>query len=375
MFTLATTTKPSHKTFLPGHTHKKFRAKPGHSSKVRSVLRGILDNREINKPLSTAQDLKQNRQQPREHSGNDAYEQEADRVADHVMRKPLCEHNDRQSQTEEDFEAPGNTAVQAKGALGASCSSAPDIGEEEENTSVQKKSRAGAGREVTPEFSRQLKQQPGSGDKLPLKTRQDMEARFGHSFSQVRIHTDAHAVKLTQQLNAEAFATGNDIYLNAGRYNPDSFSGKWLLAHELTHVLQQRKSSGKRVGSMPISNVGATAVQSYKLKGFPPAKAAQMHAAIATAIATVSGCSYLTWLGKLLIKTALRRMRYDYVPDLGLCGWTFPASWYIEIGEKAFDHAKCCDLASTLAHEASHTEWYTEGRARKMECKCFGCSC
>ena len=69
------------------------------------------------------------------------------------------------------------------------------------------------------------------------------------------------------------------------------------------------------------------------------------------------------------------QQRYDYKEDLGLCGWTFPASWYIEIGKDAFSTSKCCDLASTIAHEASHTELRTEAGARKLECNCFGCSC
>ena len=116
-------------------------------------------------------------------------------------------------------------------------------------------------------------------------------------------------------------------------------------------------------------------IQRYRLNGFPAAEEAKMHAAIPNAISKVKSCSKLSWWGKYIIPPALRRMRYDYVPDLGLCGWTFPASWYIEVGPDAFKQNVCCDLESTLAHEAAHTEWYTEGRARAMECNCFGCSC
>ena len=266
-------------------------------------------------------------------------------------------------------------ALQAKATSNGNCTSAPKNDDKEPDQIVQGKEQAGGLNNGRQQFSAQLQQNRTGGHKLPAKTRRDMETRFGHSFGQVRIHTDRHAVEMTQQLNAEAFATGNHIYLNAGRYNPDSFSGKRLLAHELTHVLQQRSSGEKMVGAMRISSVEPAMLQGYKLKGFPKAEKAQMHSAIATAIATVSSCDYLTWFGKLLIKSALGRMRYDYVADLGLCGWTFPASWYIEVGARAFDPNRCCDLASTLAHEASHTEWYTEGRARKMECECFNCSC
>jgi hypothetical protein len=89
----------------------------------------------------------------------------------------------------------------------------------------------------------------------------------------------------------------------------------------------------------------------------------------------VKACPKLSWWGKWVIPPAIATKRYDYKEDLGLCGWTFPASWYIEIGKDAFDTSKCCDLPSTIAHEAAHTEWYTEGKAGKMECNCFGCSC
>jgi hypothetical protein len=100
-----------------------------------------------------------------------------------------------------------------------------------------------------------------------------------------------------------------------------------------------------------------------------------MNAAIPRAISTVRSCSGLSWWGRYVIPPAIARARYDYKEDLGLCGWTFPASWYIEIGKSALEPDACCDLAATIAHEASHTEFYTEARARSMECTCFNCSC
>jgi hypothetical protein len=98
-----------------------------------------------------------------------------------------------------------------------------------------------------------------------------------------------------------------------------------------------------------------------------------MNAAVPAAIAKVKACSDLSRYGKLEIPAALDFVRYDYVPDLGFCGETFPSSWYIKIGKEAFDTSRCCDLPSTLAHEASHTAFYTEGKSRKMECNCFKC--
>jgi Domain of unknown function (DUF4157) len=66
-----------------------------------------------------------------------------------------------------------------------------------------------------------------------------MEPRFGADFSGVRVHTDAGADGLNRSLSAKAFTTGRDIYFRQGEYNPGSSSGRSLLAHELTHVVQQ----------------------------------------------------------------------------------------------------------------------------------------
>ncbi len=70
-----------------------------------------------------------------------------------------------------------------------------------------------------------------------------MGNRFGTDFSQVQIHNDSKASQLNSQLNARAFTVRNDIYFNEGNYNPGSTSGKHLLAHELTHVVQQSNST------------------------------------------------------------------------------------------------------------------------------------
>jgi len=79
----------------------------------------------------------------------------------------------------------------------------------------------------------------GGGASLPDSVRIEMEAEFGADFSDVRIHTDAAAQAMTRELSAEAFTHGRDIYFSEGKYAPDSLRGKRLLAHELTHVVQQ----------------------------------------------------------------------------------------------------------------------------------------
>jgi hypothetical protein len=79
----------------------------------------------------------------------------------------------------------------------------------------------------------------GGGAPLDPATRAFMEPRFGHDFSQVRVHTDARAATVARSLDALAFTVGNDIAVAPGQYRPESDEGRALLAHELTHTLQQ----------------------------------------------------------------------------------------------------------------------------------------
>ncbi|CDY75445.1 hypothetical protein BGLT_04343 [Caballeronia glathei] len=79
----------------------------------------------------------------------------------------------------------------------------------------------------------------GGGQALDHSVRSRMEPAFGADFSGVRVHTDARADELNQTLSARAFATGQDIFFRQGQYDPGSSNGRELLAHELTHVVQQ----------------------------------------------------------------------------------------------------------------------------------------
>ncbi|MCW9708168.1 eCIS core domain-containing protein [Fodinibius salsisoli] len=88
-------------------------------------------------------------------------------------------------------------------------------------------------------FESSLSAIKGAGDPLPGSVRSYMEPRFGADFSNVRVHTGGEAADLSQNINAQAFTHGRDIYFNEGKYNPDSSSGKHLIAHELTHTIQQ----------------------------------------------------------------------------------------------------------------------------------------
>jgi hypothetical protein len=79
----------------------------------------------------------------------------------------------------------------------------------------------------------------GGGRKLDNNVRSEMETGFGADFSNVNIHTGSDAVQMSKQMGAQAFTKGSDIYFNEGKYNPGTTQGKLLLAHELTHTIQQ----------------------------------------------------------------------------------------------------------------------------------------
>lgn len=78
-----------------------------------------------------------------------------------------------------------------------------------------------------------------SGSPLPITVRKDMEQRFGQDFSQVRMHIGSAAEQSATDVSANAYTVGNNIVFNRGKFSPETQSGKRLLAHELTHVVQQ----------------------------------------------------------------------------------------------------------------------------------------
>ncbi len=85
----------------------------------------------------------------------------------------------------------------------------------------------------------QLRNRSGKGRALDAAVQHQMEQGFGRDFGHVNIHTDGAAVEMNQDLRARAFTRGKDIYFNAGQYRPETSEGQRLLAHELTHVVQQ----------------------------------------------------------------------------------------------------------------------------------------
>ena len=95
--------------------------------------------------------------------------------------------------------------------------------------------------ETSPELESAIRGQLGGGRPLPADVAEFMEPRFKASFANVRVHTDAKAENLATRLGAKAFTFGRDIFFNGGQFQPESSEGMELIAHELTHTIQQRE--------------------------------------------------------------------------------------------------------------------------------------
>ncbi len=121
----------------------------------------------------------------------------------------------------------------------------------EEEKKVQKKTENSTAETASPSIESNLSASKGGGSPLPENTRNAMESSFGSDFSGVRIHTGSNAVQMSQDLNAQAFTHENDIYFNAGKYDTNSQSGQHLLAHELTHTVQQGGVRRKMIQKVP----------------------------------------------------------------------------------------------------------------------------
>lgn len=107
-------------------------------------------------------------------------------------------------------------------------------------TLMQKGAGGSGGHQASPRLATQLKEGSGEGESLSPTILPAMNQAFNADFSAVKIHRGSGAIDMNRSLRAKAFAHDGGIYFNEGRYQPDTREGKRLLAHELTHVVQQR---------------------------------------------------------------------------------------------------------------------------------------
>lgn len=186
----------------------------------------------------------------------DVHEQEADRVADQVMRMP------DQSMTGEGIFNRQLHGIQRKCAGCEEEEEAMRKAADDEEEPIVVAAKAAAGGEGTnrsrtkPASGPELKTTAdvasgfGAGEPLTTSLRNFFEPRFGYDFGQVRVHTDGFAVDSAKNLNALAFSVGHDIVFAQDRYAPDTLQGRYLLAHELTHTVQQGAVRGLEPNSM-----------------------------------------------------------------------------------------------------------------------------
>jgi Domain of unknown function (DUF4157) len=156
----------------------------------------------------------------------DKYEQEADRVASQINR----------------INPPASQIIQSK--------EMPEKDDEGlmKKPMIQRLADSGAsGIAATPSLESSINQARGGGQLLAENIRQPMERSFGADFSGVKVHTDTQSDRLNQSIKAKAFTTGKDIFFRHGEYNPESRGGKELLAHELTHIVQQNNSAFQQI--------------------------------------------------------------------------------------------------------------------------------
>ncbi len=165
---------------------------------------------------------------------NDKYEQEADRVADDVMRMPEPQVQRQNEEEEEEMLQTKPINEQITPLVQRQVEP-----EEEEEETLQAKAE-GQTPQVTPNFESQINALQGGGQPLSRETRNFFEPRFGHDFSNVKIHIDSNANQLARSINAKAFTRGSDVVFGRGEYSPGSSSGKRILGHELVHVVQQK---------------------------------------------------------------------------------------------------------------------------------------
>lgn len=201
---------------------------------------------------------------------DDAFEHEADATADKIVAMPAP------------APAPLSPAAAPGSGIQAKAAEAPDpkpLKKEEEKERLRKKEDGPiptvrlkaadekeklrkksetTATEAPSGFESQLSASQSGGSAMSAETRGYMEPRFASDFSGVKIHTDGAAVQMSKSVGAQAFTYQNHIYFNEGKYQPSAPEGRRLLAHELTHVLQQ----GGAVQRKPV--VGTTAPPSVQ---------------------------------------------------------------------------------------------------------------
>ncbi len=296
---------------------------------------------------------------------NDPLEKEADLMADKVMRMPErgliqrkctdCEEEDKVQRK------PLASFIQKKGAQG--------------------------GMVASDSVSNRINSSRGKGKRLSKSTKSFMENRFDTDFSNVNIHTGSEATNMSRDLGAKAFTVGNDIYFNKGQYSPSTSEGKRLLAHELTHSVQQGGVILRQAAVQPKIRRFSHHRVSVIIRASCDADAFRLdtvETAFRSALDKIFEDDCIEITRRKAIQNNLKKHGYDVrcldsamLKTPGACaeatGFFIPAN-IMTLGSKAFGGGACGDLASTILHEIIHV---TRGRfeedvSTSCEASCFG---
>jgi hypothetical protein len=197
----------------------------------------------------------------------DKYEQEADQVASQVVQQinsPVpVQSAQGQTVQREDATPFEEEQVQAKSI--SDTIQREELPEEEELQMSPMLQRQGqGGMAATPDLETSINQARGGGMPLAENLQRSMGKAMGADFSGVKVHTDSQSDQLNQSIQARAFTTGQDVFFRQGEYNPGSRGGQELLAHELTHVVQQNENHLSK-SSLPhtfnISSISQSTIQ------------------------------------------------------------------------------------------------------------------
>ncbi|MCB9286265.1 MAG: DUF4157 domain-containing protein, partial [Lewinellaceae bacterium] len=175
---------------------------------------------------------------------NDAYEQEADQVAENIVESTSA--------------APENAAPAAPTPVIQRQEAEPEEREEEEEETRQAKAQPGKVIDINGKNLPHIRQLQGKGQQLPNELQAFFQPHFGIDLSQVRIHYDSGANAAAKAINARAFTVGRDVVFDAGQFNPHDRESRKLLAHELAHVAQQSRSGFGEAGVLPVQRKGGT---------------------------------------------------------------------------------------------------------------------
>jgi hypothetical protein len=191
-------------------------------------------------------------------SPSDSLEREADRAADEVVRPRGGV--DLQIRRDEDTETvrrtPHSPYSMSEGTIVDENDERIETDEERVETEERIQAKAGSAVAAGPATSAKVRtvvRRPGTA--LPDTTRTFMESHLGYDFSRVRIHADEPAAEAAESINARAFTKGANVVFARGQYSPHSQAGRWLLAHELTHVVQQEKASDLATSGQPTPEI------------------------------------------------------------------------------------------------------------------------